>query len=107
MGQPFVHGSVGGIDRRVEVGGGLGVAVGDADASDRLPAQLVGSLPGLPVGVEELQVLVGITVGPAIHRDRVDIALGIETVCTEHGGQLLLHFLLEGGEGSAVEAVVP
>ncbi len=38
---------------------GLGVAVGDADASDRFPAQLVGSLPVLPLGVEVAQAGTG------------------------------------------------
>jgi len=91
----------------VEVGGALGVGVGDVDPADRLSPQLVRSLPLFPLGVVELKVLVRVAVGPAIHSDRGDIALGIEALGAEHGGELLLDLCLVGGKGCPIQAVAP
>src|SRR5271156_1920027 len=71
------HGPVGLVDRCVGVGSGIGI--GDRDRAESGSADLVRCLPLLPIRVEQRVVLVGITVRPAIDRDRSDVARRVES----------------------------
>jgi hypothetical protein len=75
------HRPRGRVDRCLDVRRGFGVGVRDGDAAERLAAQLVGRLAVFPLRVEELQVLVRVTVRPAVDRDGFDVALDMASSC--------------------------
>jgi hypothetical protein len=72
------HGPVGLVDRCVGVGCGSGIGIGDRDRAETGSADPVRCLPLLPIRFEQRVVLVGITVRPAIDRDRSDVARRVE-----------------------------
>jgi len=93
------------VDRSMQIGRPLRIRVRNADATQRLSAQLVRRLTFLPVRVVQVRVFVRVSVGPTIHRDRLDVSLGVEAIATKHARELLQGRRLEGRERCPVETV--
>src|SRR5450432_677775 len=94
-GQQFLNRAIGLIESLIGVGGGSGIRVGDGDATKALSCDVAGSFSNRPVRVPQRVVLVGVTVGPAIHGYAFDIARGIESAWSQNSAQLITNISLE------------
>ena len=64
-----------------------------------------GASPGAKTRVPERVVLVGVAVGPAVHRDGEDVARGIEAAASESAAELSSRLALEGLEARREQLV--
>src|SRR5271155_2939204 len=91
----FLHGAMRLVDRRVGVSGGAGVRVGDRDAAEGSPANLMWRAALRPVWIEQWVVLVGVSVRPAVNCDRRNIRVRIEAAAAQDAHELVANFVLE------------
>src|SRR5208282_2079740 len=96
------------VDGGISVGVAVGVRVRDLDSSKGLAGGYTWTLRRRTVqGLEQFVVLVGVSVGPAVDGDGLNIARGIETSGGEHAAELVAHVTLERFEGRADEFEAP
>src|SRR5439155_2952240 len=87
--EQFLYCTVSLIDRSVGVGCGSGIGIGYCDPAEAGAADLVRCLPLRPIGIEQRIIFIGVTVRPAIDRDRSDVARRIEAPRTQHAAELV------------------
>src|SRR6266699_615442 len=81
---------------RCRLGGSVGV--GDGDAPESPPGNVAGPLAFRPIRIPERIVFIGITVGPAIDGDSLDVACRIEPAGRQDTRQLVSDIALKGFE---------
>src|SRR5271157_4057676 len=82
----------------------VGVRVRDLDSSEGLPSNHTRTFGRRPVDrLEQFVVFVAISVRPTIHRDRLNVASGIEAARCEYAAKLISYLTLEGFEFCADE----
>src|ERR1035437_9215103 len=92
------------IDGLIRIGIGSGIGVGDGNPPVRFARDFTRCLPAFqPERIEQRVVFVGVAVGPAIHRNRRDVAGRIEATGTKGAGQLIANLALHGLEVGRVE----
>src|ERR1039458_718975 len=95
----LAHGAITLIDGGIGVGMTVSVRVRDLDSPERLPANHTRTFRRRPVErLEQCVVLVGISVRPAVDRNCLNVASGIETAGGEDATKLISHLTLEGFE---------
>src|SRR5262245_65567654 len=77
------------VHRRIGVGRGTSVRVGDRDSSEGLAGDLRGAFPGRPFRIEKIVVFVRIAVRPSIDGDGSDVASRIESAATQYARKLV------------------
>src|ERR1700757_107878 len=85
----FLYGAVSLIDRFIRIRKRAGIGIRDVNVSKRLPCNFVRRLARRPDRIVQGVVFVGVAVGPAIHRDGLDVSGSIKAAASQNACQLI------------------
>src|SRR5258707_2870487 len=87
--QQFLHGRVALIHGLVGVSRCGSVGIGNGNPSVMLARDIAWTLAFGPIPIPQRVVLVGITVGPAVDSNSLDVARGVEASSAKNSGKLI------------------
>src|ERR1700735_239941 len=105
--QQLLHSSIALIDRLVGVGGSRGIGVRNGNPPEALSCDIARPFPLRPVRVPQRVVFVGISMGPAVNRNRLYIAGRIKTAATQHAHKLVADVSFKSLKGCSEQLVMP
>ena len=95
------------VDGAIHVGVGAGIRIGNRDTPDLCPARDMRTLCGTVIRrIDQLVVLIGVAVWPAIDRDCCNVALDIETAAAQRAVELSHDLRFEIIKGHLVNALL-
>src|SRR5215471_20218524 len=80
----------------IGVSGRACIGVGDRDSAETFARNFAGALPGRPLGIEKIVVLVSVAVRPAIDSDGGDVARGVEAGLVKDACELVADIAFKG-----------
>jgi len=84
---------------------GFGVRVRNADSAHGFAPQFVRGLILGPLWIVQVHIFVRVAMGPAVDRNRFYVSLGVESIGSKHGIELLFDLVFKGFEGCRIQGV--